>query len=94
MKKAKLLLKMIIPEAYKKERADDAQRELSRKLSEDIRLETRGSGITSIPSIKKHQSILVVESNLNKKDTEFDWKDRLKQWNQVQLSLGTITSFS
>lgn len=40
------------------------------------------------------QSILVVENTLNRKDTEFDWRDRLKQWNQVQLSLGTITSFS
>ena len=40
------------------------------------------------------QSILVVDNTLNRKDTEFDWRDRLKQWNQVQLSLGTITSFS
>lgn len=56
----------------------DKERELSRKLSEEVRLETRGSGIASIPGIKKHQSIIEVESNLIRKDTEFDWKDRLR----------------
>ena len=37
---------------------------------------------------------MVVENTLNRKESAFDWKDRLRQWNQVQLSLGTITSFS
>ena len=50
--------------------------------------------MTRVLNLKKHQSILVVDNTLQKKDTEFDWKDRLRQWNQVQLSLGTITSFS
>ena len=95
IKKCKLVLKMRLPDAYKQEATEDLQRELSRKLSQNIKLENQGSGLARVPSIKKRQSILLVENNtLQRKDTEFDWKDRLKQWNQVQLSLGTITSFS
>ena len=65
---------------------------MSRKQSQNIQAEV--GGLARAPSIKKVQSILVVDNTLNRKDTEFDWRDRLKQWNQVQLSLGTITSFS
>ena len=48
-----------------------------------MQLETKGSGLTRVASLKKHQSILVLENSLKQKDTEFDWKDRLNQWNQV-----------
>lgn len=81
--KARFLLKMMIPEAFAKQKSEDLQREMSRKLSQNIQLESKGSGLVRAPSIKKRQSILVVEDTLNRKDTEFDWKDRLKQWNQV-----------
>ena len=60
---------------------------MSRQKSENIRLDTRSSGIKDIKdidlqSIRSKKSILVLESHpLKKKDTEFDWKDRLKQWN-------------
>ena len=80
IKKAHFLLKMMIPEAYQKQKSEDLQKEISRKQSQNIQSEA--GGLSRAPSIKKVQSILVVESTLNRKDTEFDWRDRLKQWNQ------------
>ena len=56
--------------------------------------DSQAYGLVRAPSIKKERSILVVEDTLSRKDTGFDWRDRLKQWNQHQLSIGTIVSFS
>ena len=43
--KAQFVLKMSIPEAYSKQKTEDLQRELSRKQSENILLESQGSGL-------------------------------------------------
>ena len=32
-------------------------------------------------------------ADLDEKDQAFDWMDRLRQWRQVQLSQGAVTSF-
>jgi hypothetical protein len=32
-------------------------------------------------------------ADLDEKDQAFDWMDRLRQWKQVQLSSGAVTSF-
>jgi hypothetical protein len=32
-------------------------------------------------------------ASLDEKDQAFDWMDRLRQWKQVQLSSGAVTSF-
>lgn len=43
--KAQFVLKMSIPEVYSKQKTEDLQRELSRKQSENILLESQGSGL-------------------------------------------------
>ena len=40
---------------------------------------------------KKH--VLFDEDPFKKKDTEFDWRDRLKQWKKMQQSSGAILDF-
>lgn len=45
------------------------------------------------PLFKKNFSIMA-EADLNDKETEFDWKDRLKAWKKVQNSQGLITDFN
>ena len=34
------------------------------------------------------------ESQISEKDSEFDWRDRLRQWKQMQQSAGSVTSFT
>ena len=54
IQKARFLLKMMIPDSYKKEQAEELQKELSRRQSENVQLETKGSGMTHVMNIKKH----------------------------------------
>lgn len=44
-------------------------------------MQTKGSGLLRAPSIKKQKSFLLVENTIKKKETAYDWKDRLNQWN-------------
>ena len=86
---------MSVPEAYKIQQIEGMQREMSRQKSEIVRLETSSNAMKDNELPLRQKSILVLEpQTLKKKDTEFDWKDRLRQWSQVQMSLGTISSFS
>ena len=64
--KAKLALKMSIPEAYQKQKSEELQREMSRKQSQNIQKESQGSGLTRAPSIKKQKSIIVVDTTHKK----------------------------
>ena len=33
---------------------------------------------------------IMVEQSTSKKDSEYDWTDRLKQWKKVQMAEGAI----
>ena len=39
------------------------------------------------------KAIVIDDDQLSRKDVEFDWSDRVKQWKKVQMSSGAITSF-
>ena len=43
--------------------------------------------------IKRKKTVLVQETGIEKKDKEFDWRDRLKNWKQMQQTEGAVTGF-
>jgi len=45
-------------------------------------------------TLKRKTTVLMRTSTLNEAETEFDWRDRLKQWKQVSQSAGAVTSFA
>ena len=53
IEKALFVLKMMLPEFLQKQKVDDLHREISRKQSQNVQLETQGSGMVRAPSIKK-----------------------------------------
>ena len=34
------------------------------------------------PGLQRRRTVLLNDADVKKKDTEFDWRDRLKQWKQ------------
>ena len=43
--------------------------------------------------LKKKKTVLIQETGIEKKDKEFDWRDRLKNWKQMQQTEGAVTGF-
>ena len=43
--------------------------------------------------VQRRKTVLLNEATISKRDTEVDWKDRLKQWKQRQQTFGAVTSF-
>jgi len=37
-------------------------------------------------SLKRKQSVIMIDRSENKTDKEYDWTDRLKQWKNVQMA--------
>ena len=44
--------------------------------------------------MRKKTSITDNRDKTGGKDTEYDWRDRFKQWRDVQMSSGAIVDFS
>ena len=44
--------------------------------------------------VKKKSLRVINETTIPKRDSEFDWRDRLTNWHDVQVSAGTIASYS
>ena len=44
----------------------------------------------SVPMIRKKTSIQDKRDQTGGKDTEYDWRDRFKQWRDIQMSSGAI----
>jgi len=49
--------------------------------------------ITTKGKLVRKQTLLVKDSNIAKKDTEVDWRNRMKQWKQRQQTDGAVTGF-
>ena len=46
--------------------------------------------IRSSSGIKRNKTLLVRGSSVNSKETEFDWRERLRQWKKVSQSSGAV----
>lgn len=44
--------------------------------------------------VQRKKTLLVRDSQIGKRETEYDWRERLRQWKQVQQSAGAVTSFA
>mmetsp|Transcript_3428 Transcript_3428/g.3991 ORF Transcript_3428/g.3991 Transcript_3428/m.3991 type:complete len:96 (+) Transcript_3428:53-340(+) len=56
-------------------------------VSSDGKVKGMSSGM------QRRKTVLLNEGEVNKKDSEYDWRDRMKQWKQRQQTSGSVTNF-
>ena len=78
--KAEQLIKLQVPAAYKVKKGNSLMKALRKKLSMNVQ--------NKMDEEKKLH--IMVEQSTSKKDSEYDWTDRLKQWKKVQMAEGAI----
>ena len=50
--------------------------------------------MTMLARNRKPTGVLINTGEINKKDVEVDWKDKLRKWRKVQLSSGAVNSLT
>lgn len=84
VKKAEILITLQVPNSFKENRkAKGILSALQSQMSLNFKQE-----------LFKRKTTIKIESDISKKDTEFDWTDRLKAWKKVQMAEGAILDFT
>jgi len=50
--------------------------------------------MTMLTRNRKQTGVLINTGEINKKDVEVDWRDKLRKWRKVQLSAGAVNSLT